>query len=106
MRAVHVFQMNHRKPPMSVTLAARLHARLATNAAVGVDEEFVLIRNRHCCFGTYTYSGRHVFRTRGGGDTETRGKISASPLSPPLRVPLSPRLPPLRVSLHPFLTRA
>src|SRR5689334_10808298 len=48
MRAVHVFQMDHRMPFVCVALSARLHARLAADTAVGVNEKF-----HHKSYGTY-----------------------------------------------------
>src|SRR6185369_5955727 len=37
---VHVVEVNHRMPAMRPAFAARLHTRLAADAARGVDEEF------------------------------------------------------------------
>ena len=37
--AINVFEMDHRLAAMGVALAARLHAGLAADAAIGVDEE-------------------------------------------------------------------
>src|SRR5262249_7746032 len=47
MCAIDVFQMDHRVTSVRVTFAARLHTRLAADAAVGVDEKFHVRRNRH-----------------------------------------------------------
>ena len=49
LRPVDVFQMDHRVPLVRVALAARLHARLAADAAVGVDEELEMLVRLHCC---------------------------------------------------------
>ena len=47
MSSVDEIQMNHRIALVCFAFTARLHARLATNAAIRIDEEFVLLRNRH-----------------------------------------------------------
>ena len=46
-RAIDVLQVNHRVPLMRVALGARLHARLAADAAARIDEELAGRRDRH-----------------------------------------------------------
>src|SRR6185503_17242328 len=46
-RPVDELEMDHRIAPMGVALGARLHARLAADAAVGIDEEVEVLRFRH-----------------------------------------------------------
>lgn len=55
MSAVYVVEVDHRVALVSFTLAASLHTSLATNAAIGIDEELVLIRNGHQ-FGLLVFS--------------------------------------------------
>src|SRR5207253_2510156 len=43
-RAVDILEMDHRRAAMRVALAAGRHARLAADAAIGVDEELVHAR--------------------------------------------------------------
>ena len=47
MRSINIFEMNHRMPFVRVALAARLHARLAADAAIGINEKFEVLRNWH-----------------------------------------------------------
>src|SRR5262249_40569885 len=43
LRALYIFEMNHRLAAVRVAFAACLHARLAADAAVGVDEELEML---------------------------------------------------------------
>ena len=43
--AIDKVEMDHRVALMCLAFAARLNTRLATDAAVGIDEELVLLRN-------------------------------------------------------------
>jgi hypothetical protein len=45
--AIDEIEVDHRVALVSFTFTARLHTRLAANTAIGIDEEFVLIRNWH-----------------------------------------------------------
>src|SRR5262249_42483156 len=57
LRSFDIFEMNHRHTAMRVALRACLHARLATDAAVGIDEKLEMTR-LHCCASSLpTYSG-------------------------------------------------
>ena len=47
LRAIDVLEVDHRFAAVRVALGARLHAGLAADAAVRVDEEVQLIRLRH-----------------------------------------------------------
>jgi len=40
---IDILQVDHRRPLCDIAFAASLHAGLATDAAVGVDEKLVLI---------------------------------------------------------------
>src|SRR4029079_5707394 len=48
LRALHVFEMDHRNAAMRVALGARLYTRLAADAAIRVDEELEMAW-LHCC---------------------------------------------------------
>ena len=46
-RAIDVLEMDHRLAAVRVALGARLHARLAADAAARVDEELEVLWDRH-----------------------------------------------------------
>ena len=46
-RSIDVLKVNHRRAFVRIAFRARLHAGFTADAAIGIDEEFELGRNRH-----------------------------------------------------------
>jgi len=82
---------------MRVAFAARLDTRLATNATIGIDEEFVLIRNRHipserCGFAAAQCGKALPFRKGPNRSSRLRLETEAEPQTGGHALPESRRL--------------
>src|SRR5262249_18222419 len=71
LRAVHVFQVDHRVPLVRVALGTRVDARLAADAAVRVEEEDVVVGDHGLSFpGAYCCGSRRPAYS--GGESALR----------------------------------